>query len=111
MQVRLAIIEHIPFLASQMGVAFFEERLAKMCITWLADSVYTIREAAIENLRKLTQVSFDFDSKEHSRSADQMHADYLHKNACYVVFIGSVTVAKNDQLNSCGRWFFRCFCW
>ena len=38
-RVRLAIIEHIPLLASQMGVAFFEERLAKMCITWLSDSV------------------------------------------------------------------------
>jgi hypothetical protein len=26
----------MPLLASQMGVKFFEERLAKMCITWLA---------------------------------------------------------------------------
>ena len=39
-----------------MGVKFFEERLAKMCITWLADSVYTIRAAAAENLKKLTEV-------------------------------------------------------
>ena len=27
-----------------------------MCITWLADSVYTIRAAAAENLKNLTQV-------------------------------------------------------
>ena len=39
-RVRQAIIEHIPLLAAQMGVTFFEERLAKMCITWLGDSGY-----------------------------------------------------------------------
>lgn len=29
---------------------------AKMCITWLADSVFTIRSAAAENLKNLTEV-------------------------------------------------------
>ena len=55
-RVRMAIIEYIPLLASQMGVTFFEERLGAMCINWLHDCVYAIREAAIANLCKLVEV-------------------------------------------------------
>lgn len=63
-RVRLAIIEYIPLLASQMGTAFLfqktdgakEEQLNSLCLQWLGDRVYSIREAAAVNLQKLTEV-------------------------------------------------------
>jgi len=55
-RVRLAIIEYIPLLAQQLGVRFFEEKLATLCIDWLHDCVYTIRESAIGNLKKIVDV-------------------------------------------------------
>lgn len=49
----MAIIDYIPSLAAQLGVAFFEEKLGAMCIRWLSDCVFTIRESAIENIKKM----------------------------------------------------------
>ena len=45
-RVRLAIIEYIPLLASQLGMKFFDEKLGGLCMSWLGDPVYSIREAA-----------------------------------------------------------------
>ena len=36
-RVRLAIIEYIPLLASQLGAEFFEEKLGPQCMKWLED--------------------------------------------------------------------------
>lgn len=55
-RVRLAIIEYIPLLASQLGVKFFDEKLSTLCMSWLGDTVFSIREAATQNLKKLTEV-------------------------------------------------------
>lgn len=55
-RVRLAIIEYIPLLASQLGVSFFNEKLSNLCMSWLGDTVFSIREAATTNLKKLTEV-------------------------------------------------------
>ncbi|CAG8524239.1 10464_t:CDS:10 [Paraglomus brasilianum] len=55
-RVRLAIIDYIPLLASQLGVSFFDEKLGSLCMSWLRDHVYSIREAATMNLKKLTEV-------------------------------------------------------
>jgi serine/threonine-protein phosphatase 2A regulatory subunit A len=55
-RVRLAIIEYIPLLASQLGVQFFDEKLSGLCMSWLGDTVFSIREAATTNLKKLTEV-------------------------------------------------------
>lgn len=55
-RVRLAIIQYIPLLASQLGVEFFDRKLGDLCMSWLGDTVYSIREAATENLKKLTEV-------------------------------------------------------
>lgn len=55
-RVRQAIIEYIPLLATQLGVAFFDEKLADLCMTWLNDAVFSIRESATINLKKLTEV-------------------------------------------------------
>merc|ERR1719452_344177 len=43
-RVRLAIIEYMPLLAGQLGVEFFDEKLNSLCMTWLIDHVYAIRE-------------------------------------------------------------------
>lgn len=55
-RVRQAIIEYIPLLATQLGVEFFDEQLSNLCMSWLSDAVFSIREAATVNLRKLTEV-------------------------------------------------------
>lgn len=55
-RVRLAIIEYIPLLSAQLGVEFFDDKLRDLCITWLGDAVFSIREAAALNLRKLIEV-------------------------------------------------------
>ncbi|ELW48894.1 Serine/threonine-protein phosphatase 2A 65 kDa regulatory subunit A alpha isoform [Tupaia chinensis] len=52
-RVRLAIIEYMPLLAGQLGVEFFDEKLNSLCMAWLVDHVYAIREAATSNLKKL----------------------------------------------------------
>lgn len=38
-RVRLAIIEYIPLLASQLGVGFFDDKLGSLCMQWLQDKV------------------------------------------------------------------------
>lgn len=38
-RVRLAIIEYIPLLASQLGVEFFDDKLGSLCMQWLNDKV------------------------------------------------------------------------
>lgn len=53
-RVRQAIIEYMPLLATQLGKQFFDEQLGNLCMSWLGDTVYSIREAATVNLRKLS---------------------------------------------------------
>ncbi|KAF8642237.1 hypothetical protein AX16_009512 [Volvariella volvacea WC 439] len=55
-RVRQAIIEYIPLLATQLGRQFFDDQLGNLCMSWLGDTVYSIREAATVNLKKLTEV-------------------------------------------------------
>lgn len=57
-RVRLAIIERIALLGKQLGKKFFEEngKLGELCIRWLGDCVFSIREAAVMNLKNLTEV-------------------------------------------------------
>ncbi|KAK7531649.1 armadillo-type protein [Phyllosticta citribraziliensis] len=55
-RVRLAIIEYVPLLGSQLGRTFFDEKLSNLCMSWLGDTVFSIREASTQNLKKLTEV-------------------------------------------------------
>ncbi|EIW72553.1 hypothetical protein TREMEDRAFT_41828 [Tremella mesenterica DSM 1558] len=55
-RVRQAIIEYIPLLATQLGKTFFDDKLGALCMSWLGDTVFSIREAATINLKKLTDV-------------------------------------------------------
>lgn len=55
-RIKLSVVEQFPILARQLGEAFFNEKLAPICITWLSDNIFSIREAAINNLRALTEI-------------------------------------------------------
>jgi hypothetical protein len=50
-RIRLAIMQHIPHLAKQLGKDFFSEKLTTHCVGWLRDDISTIRQAAAENLK------------------------------------------------------------
>lgn len=54
-RVRLAIIEYIPALAVELGSGFFDEKLSNLCLSWLRDEVYAIREAASINLKNIIE--------------------------------------------------------
>ncbi|KAF9103423.1 hypothetical protein BGX29_003383 [Mortierella sp. GBA35] len=81
-RVRLAIIDYIPLLATQLGVEFFDEKLGALCMSWLGDSVFSIREAATVNLRKLTEV-FGVDWAKQTISPKVLamgtHPNYLYR--------------------------------
>ena len=52
-RIRLAIMQHIPHLAKQLGKEFFSDKLTSHCVGWLKDDISTIRQAAAENLKEL----------------------------------------------------------
>ncbi|EFE35591.1 uncharacterized protein ARB_05634 [Trichophyton benhamiae CBS 112371] len=88
-RVRLAIIEYIPLLASQLGVKFFDEQLNSLCLGWLGDAVFSIREAATQNLKKLTEV-FGVDWANGSIipkvTAMGQHPNYLYRmTTCFAI--------------------------
>jgi serine/threonine-protein phosphatase 2A regulatory subunit A len=49
-RVRLAIIEYIPLLASQLGVGFFDDKLGALCMQWLEDKVCIITIIDVLNI-------------------------------------------------------------
>jgi serine/threonine-protein phosphatase 2A regulatory subunit A len=50
------VVEQFPVLAKQLGEHFFVDKLNPICITWMSDSIFSIREAAIKNVRSLTEI-------------------------------------------------------
>ena len=90
-RVRLAIIEYIPLLASQLGVEFFDEKLGNLCMSWLGDPVFSIREAATQNLKKLTEV-FGVDWAKSTIIPKVMamggHPNYLYRmTTCFAISV------------------------
>lgn len=110
-RVRLATIEYIPLLAeqvrarpvcprawrrrltqtprtcAQLGAELFDQELAQLCASWLADSVFSIREVAIANMKKLIHV-FGADWAQ-ARCVPQItsartHRSYLHRMTALV---------------------------
>ena len=49
-RVRLAIIEYIPLLASQLGVDFFDDKLGALCMQWLGDQVHVLPILPLSNV-------------------------------------------------------------
>lgn len=90
-RVRLAIIEYIPLLASQLGVKFFDEKLSNLCMSWLGDTVFSIREAATKNLKKLTEVfGVEWASEAIIPRVMQMgaHTNYLYRmTTCFAITV------------------------
>lgn len=109
-RVRLAIIEYIPLLASQLGVKFFDEQLSDLCMGWLGDTVFSIREAATQNLKKLTEV-FGVDWSKESIIPKVMamgqHPNYLYRmTTCFAVSVSSFPglckgIPANVIIDSC----------
>lgn len=91
-RVRLAIIEYIPLLASQLGVKFFDEKLSTLCMSWLGDPVFSIREAATQNLKKLTEVfGVEWASEAIIPKVMAMgqHPNYLYRmTTCFAISVG-----------------------
>lgn len=102
-RVRLAIIEYMPLLAGQLGVDFFDEKLNTLCMTWLIDHVFAIREAATNNLKKLVE-QFGTDwaqqtiiPKVIAMSRDQ---NYLHRMTC--LFCINVSIRSEREKSKSG---------
>jgi serine/threonine-protein phosphatase 2A regulatory subunit A len=99
-RVRLAIIEYIPLLASQLGVQFFDEKLSTLCMSWLGDTVFSIREAATQNLKKLTEVfGVDWASEAIIPKVMAMgqHPNYLYRmTTCF-----AISVSLSDMVIFC----------
>ncbi|RMJ25757.1 hypothetical protein PHISP_03362 [Aspergillus sp. HF37] len=98
-RVRLAIIEYIPLLASQLGVKFFDEQLSDLCMGWLGDTVFSIREAATQNLKKLTEVFGEEWSKGSiipKVMAMGQHPNYLYRmTTCFAISTLAPVVTLN----------------
>ena len=94
-RVRLAIIQHVPLLASQLGVKFFDEKLSRLCMSWLGDTVFSIREASVQNLRKLTEVfGVEWANRAIVPRVMEMasHPNYLYRmTTCFAVSVSSVS--------------------
>lgn len=61
---------------------FFNDKLSPICITWLSDSIFSIREAAIKNLRELTEIfGVAWASKQviPQLLSLQVNSNYLHR--------------------------------
>ncbi|KAK4179665.1 armadillo-type protein [Triangularia setosa] len=88
-RVRLAIIGHMPLLAGQLGVQFFNDKLSGLCMGWLGDTVFSIREAATHNLKKLTEVfGVEWASQNIIPKVMEMgrHPNYLYRmTTCFAI--------------------------
>lgn len=93
-RVRLAIIQYVPLLASQLGVNFFDEKLSSLCMSWLGDTVFSIREASTQNLKKLTEVfgvEWASGAIVPKVAAMAEHPNYLYRmTTCFAVSVSSI---------------------
>jgi len=86
-RVRFSVIGDIPPLASQLNLDFFISSLSELCFAWLADTVYAVRQAAIQNLKKLTVVYGEPFSRVVVPRIAQLctNTNYLHRMTCLLV--------------------------
>jgi serine/threonine-protein phosphatase 2A regulatory subunit A len=55
-RIKLSVVEQYPRIAEELGEAFFTEKFVPVCVKWLNDNIYSIRVAAITNLKELTKL-------------------------------------------------------
>jgi serine/threonine-protein phosphatase 2A regulatory subunit A len=100
-RVRLAIIQYVPLLASQLGVKFFDEKLSSLCMSWLGDTVFSIREASTQNLKKLTEVfgvEWASDAIVPKVAAMAEHPNYLYRmTTCFAVSVSSTPTKTSSK--------------
>jgi serine/threonine-protein phosphatase 2A regulatory subunit A len=74
---------------AQLGVQFFDEKLSSLCMSWLGDTVFSIREASTQNLKKLTEVfgvEWANDAIVPKVMAMGQHPNYLYRmTTCFAV--------------------------
>jgi serine/threonine-protein phosphatase 2A regulatory subunit A len=104
-RVRLAIIEQIPLLAEQLGISFFDKTLGELCLDWLWDPVFSIREAAVINLKKLTKffgenwckeeiINIILDKKENSKDFN----NFICRITCLFTFDNLIEVVSPETV-------------
>jgi len=52
----LTVVEQFPVLAEYLNEDFFVEKLNPIYLAWFSDSIYSIREAAINNVKQLAVI-------------------------------------------------------
>ena len=99
-RIKLSVVEQYPALAQQLGEQFFTDKLIAICLSWLNDSVYSIRIAAIENFRELTKIFGSNWCERHvlKKMLDlRLETNYLHRlTACFG--IAELSEVVNTQL-------------
>lgn len=43
-------------LAKQLGESFFNDKLNSFCEQWIKDSIYSVREAALQNYKEVSGI-------------------------------------------------------
>lgn len=84
-RVRLAVIDCMPSLAQCLGEADFTKELSGLFMIWLADSVFSVRDAAAANLRRLSEVLGPAWSE--LNVVPQLQALLTHKNYLYRISV------------------------
>jgi len=100
----LAIIEYIPQLAEQLGVDFFNEKLATLCMTFIGDCVFSIRQSATKNLKKLTEVFGDAWFKSHILPKVielAKHSNYLYRMTTLFSINTLATTLSGELIVNC----------
>ena len=55
-RIKLSVVQLFPTLGKQLGEAYFNEKLAPICISWLNDSIFSIRESTLNVMKELTEI-------------------------------------------------------
>ena len=98
----LSLIERVTLSPSVQGAEFFDEKLSSLCMSWLTDHVFAIREAATNNLKKLVE-KFGRDWAQNTVLPKVMQLardqNYLYRMTC--LFAINVRVSRSSVLRSC----------
>ena len=81
-RIKLSVVQQFPILARQIGEQFYNDKLNVISSNWLRDSIFTIREAAIENFKELTKIFGPAWASRHAvTKLLALHTDsnYLHR--------------------------------
>merc|ERR1719409_210848 len=81
-RVRLALLDYTPSLAKHLGEAIFTKELGSTCLQWLTDPVFSVRDAATGNFRRLMDILGESWVENHvcpQLSKHQAHSNYLYR--------------------------------